>query len=515
MAQDRQTRQLQLKEALSAAAAKTTQLEGERSEELAAENLTAQQRLDILRKYKPLLEQAKRDEIAAQRKALLEEEDALYADALETATEQHLSLENVNKDHANRMAAINRQYGDGEKKEGQDLSSYLLGLTKEHQRGADHRDPPARPGDAGPGPAKPQAAAGREPAGGQPRAPPSWKPGAPRNWALKDLTGAERLAILKKYQPLLAQAKREEIAAQRKALVEEEDAAYQEAITAATERGDGLELVNRDHAAKMAAINRQYGDGAKKDGQELTAYLLNLTKETNAAQTTLNRQHDQAALALDRQSRKLQLEEALRAAGDRTTQLENEQRDELETEDLTGAQRLAIIQKYKPLLEQAKRDEVAAQRKALVEEQAVTYQDAIDTANRQGDSLELVNKDHAANMAAIDRQYGDGVKTQGPGPDRLPVWSATGPAQGQSNRHQRNAQRQPRRCREADRRRHDRAGRACRVRSGRACGRCSRAARLLRLPGAGGCRAVKQLDAAIKRLTTWGRKPAAPPRTWW
>ena len=424
--QDRATRKLLLQQAIQAAGDGTSDLEGRQAEELNVESLTAQQRLDILNKYRPLLAQAKRDEVAAQRSAALDEEAALFEDAKTTALGQGLGLENVNKDHTARMAAIDRQYGDGVKADGKDLSTYLLKLQKDvasAQTAVNTAQTAANTAQVAEQKRHDAAVTAQDRASRKLQLAETLKSATDETAALEgrrnealaaeNLNAQQRLDVLKKFQPLLAQAKRDEIAAQRTAQLEEEATTWAEAQATATEQGLSLEKVNADHVARLAAITRQYGDGQEQEGRDLSSYLAGLQKDTNAAQTTLQKQHDQALAALIRESRKLQLAETLRAASDQTKTLENQQRDDLAVEDLTAAERLAIIQKYSPLLAQAKRDEVAAQRKALVDEEANLYADAQAEAIRQGDGLELVNKDHVARMAAIDRQYGDGAKVQG------------------------------------------------------------------------------------------------------
>ena len=173
-------------------------------------------------------------------------------------------------------------------------------------------------------------------------------------------------------------------------------------IKANEKNGPLVIKLTAERVAALAAIETAYENTA----------LANETGSNQARQDAQDR-FDQALLTQDRASRKLLLQQAIQAAGDRTTEVENQQADELNVESLTAEQKLGILQKYKPLLEQAKRDEVAAQRKAYLDEEAATLADAEKAATEQGLSLETVRKDHLARLADIDRQYGDGARKDG------------------------------------------------------------------------------------------------------
>ncbi|GAA4015530.1 hypothetical protein GCM10022631_29520 [Deinococcus rubellus] len=256
--------------------------------------------------------------------------------------------------------------------------------------------------------------------------------------AVADLTVQQKLDILTASGPKLAQAKRDQVLAQRQAEIDSENASFADATMAATDQGLSLEKVKADHLTRLTDIDHQYGDGLKKDGAVLATYLLTQQKDLASAQTAVTKaaaaqqkiddeavaagkkQAAQAADTLvkalatqDRASRRLQLQEALKSAQDATAVQENAQRDELTADDLTAQGKLAIIEKYKPLLAAAKVSEINASRAAELDAEKATYADEKQAATEQGLSLEIVEKDHAARLSAISREYGDGQKLQG------------------------------------------------------------------------------------------------------
>lgn len=128
---DRQTRDTIRKNNLDALARRTADVERQQAEELAADELTEQQKLDILRKYEPLLRDAKQKEVQASREIELQAEADRFQDAVDEAqrkfgvTQAFLDAKTkLEEENRSNVAAINSRWDSEE-------SNYRLKLTQD------------------------------------------------------------------------------------------------------------------------------------------------------------------------------------------------------------------------------------------------------------------------------------------------------------------------------------------------------------------------------------------------
>jgi len=151
-----------------------------------------------------------------------------------------------------------------------------------------------------------------------------------------------------------------------------------------------------DQAAEVLAINTGLTNSlAKNDSDRL------------ATETEAKRILDERLRTMDRESRDTIRKDVLDGFQRDTAQLEAQQQSELDVEDLTESQKLAIRQRYQPLLLAQKAKEVQASREIDLQAETDRYADALDAAARDGTLLtQLAQLDevHRQERARINRQ---------------------------------------------------------------------------------------------------------------
>ncbi|MGY2892474.1 phage tail tape measure protein [Deinococcus sp. UYEF24] len=142
----------------------------------------------------------------------------------------------------------------------------------------------------------------------------------------------------------------------------------------------------------------------------LTNTLAKNSSDRLSAETEAKRVLDERLRTMSRESRDTIRKDLLEGLKRDTAALEAAQQEELDAEDLTEGQKLAIRQRYQPLLLAQKVREVEAARAIDVQAEGDRYDDAVAAAKLDGTfAVQEANllKVHTAELTRINRDYDD------------------------------------------------------------------------------------------------------------
>jgi hypothetical protein len=154
-----------------------------------------------------------------------------------------------------------------------------------------------------------------------------------------------------------------------------------------------------DRADEVVAIN---------DG--LTNTLAKNSSDRLSAETEAKRTLDDRLRTMDRETRDTIRKDLLDGLKRDTAALESAQQEQLDAEDLTEAEKLAIRQRYQPLLLAQKAREMEASRAIDLQAESDRYDDQVTAAKLDGTfAVQEANllRVHTAELARINRDYDD------------------------------------------------------------------------------------------------------------